>query len=317
MTSSRSFARIGLARRRGPEAARAARPSRASLIKRQICAATRRHHDRLAAGLWIVRLRAPFDPARFPSAASPALRAAARSELDALLAAAAAAARRSAMTSWPQAACWSALVRAYRFALSPWLGSACRFEPTCSALRARGARAHGAARGPHLTLGRIGAAIPGAPAASTRCRRDRRALHRPARARPHAEPSRLPSPTRAHDRYPPHPAVGASSRCRSFCMWDAWNRHTGQPSMFGAARSARRRAGRAGAPSAPRRGRRRRRSRQRSARRRSDAGRTRRACRRARQRRRRRRGAAGHDHDRSSSRRRSTAAAASWCASNC
>jgi len=59
-----------------------------SLIERQIYAATERHRDRLAPGLWIVRLRAPFDPARFASAASSALRVAARSELDALLGAA-------------------------------------------------------------------------------------------------------------------------------------------------------------------------------------------------------------------------------------
>ena len=59
-----------------------------SLLKRQIYAATDRHRDRLAPGLWIVRLRTPFDAARFASAASPALRRAARGELDALLAAA-------------------------------------------------------------------------------------------------------------------------------------------------------------------------------------------------------------------------------------
>jgi ribonuclease P protein component len=59
-----------------------------SLIKRQIYAATERYRDRLAPGLWIVRLRAPFDPGRFASAASSALRLAARSELDALLVAA-------------------------------------------------------------------------------------------------------------------------------------------------------------------------------------------------------------------------------------
>jgi len=59
-----------------------------SLIKRQIYAATIRHGGRLAPGLWIVRLRAPFDPARFPSAASSALRREARGELDALLLAA-------------------------------------------------------------------------------------------------------------------------------------------------------------------------------------------------------------------------------------
>lgn len=59
-----------------------------SLIKRQIYAATERHRDRLAPGLWIVRLRSPFDRAEFASAASPALQRCARAELDALLAAA-------------------------------------------------------------------------------------------------------------------------------------------------------------------------------------------------------------------------------------
>ena len=58
-----------------------------SLIKRQIRAAAGRHGARLAPGLWIVRLRAPFDPLRFTSAGSPALRRAVRSELDAALAA--------------------------------------------------------------------------------------------------------------------------------------------------------------------------------------------------------------------------------------
>ncbi len=42
----------------------------------------------LAAGLWIVRLRSPFERQAFPSAASEALRSAVRSELDLLLAAA-------------------------------------------------------------------------------------------------------------------------------------------------------------------------------------------------------------------------------------
>jgi ribonuclease P protein component len=60
-----------------------------SLIKRQIRAAVERHAARLAAGLWVVRLRAPFDRQAFPSAASDALRAAARDELDGVLARAA------------------------------------------------------------------------------------------------------------------------------------------------------------------------------------------------------------------------------------
>ena len=39
----------------------------------------------LRAGLWVVRLRAPFDRSKYPSAASDALRVAARAELDAVL----------------------------------------------------------------------------------------------------------------------------------------------------------------------------------------------------------------------------------------
>ena len=56
-----------------------------SLLKRQVRAAVLRHAGRLAPGLWLVRLRAPFAPAQFPSAASDALRDAARSELEQLL----------------------------------------------------------------------------------------------------------------------------------------------------------------------------------------------------------------------------------------
>jgi ribonuclease P protein component len=57
-----------------------------SLLKRQIRAALDRHAAVLPAGLWLVRLKAPFVPAAFPSAASAALDAAARAELDVLLA---------------------------------------------------------------------------------------------------------------------------------------------------------------------------------------------------------------------------------------
>ena len=46
----------------------------------------KRHAPRLPAGLWVVRLRASFDRTAFPSAASTALRAAARDELDIVLA---------------------------------------------------------------------------------------------------------------------------------------------------------------------------------------------------------------------------------------
>jgi len=56
-----------------------------SLLKRQIYAAAERHRRTLAPGLWIVRLRAPFEREQFPSAASVALRRAVRAELDVLL----------------------------------------------------------------------------------------------------------------------------------------------------------------------------------------------------------------------------------------
>lgn len=55
-----------------------------SLIKRQIYAAAERHRAELAPGLWVVRLRAPIERARFPSAASAALKLGTRTELDAL-----------------------------------------------------------------------------------------------------------------------------------------------------------------------------------------------------------------------------------------
>ena len=56
-----------------------------SLLKRQVHGAFERHAARLPAGLWLVRLRAPFAPAQFVSARSQALALAARAELDALL----------------------------------------------------------------------------------------------------------------------------------------------------------------------------------------------------------------------------------------
>lgn len=48
-----------------------------------------------------------------------------------------------------------ALVRGYRCCLSPWLGSACRFEPTCSAYALQALQDHGAAPGSYLTLRRL------------------------------------------------------------------------------------------------------------------------------------------------------------------
>jgi len=53
-----------------------------------------------------------------------------------------------------------ALVRGYRLLLSPWLGSACRFEPTCSAYALQALERHGAGAGTLLTLGRIARCHP-------------------------------------------------------------------------------------------------------------------------------------------------------------
>ncbi len=53
-----------------------------------------------------------------------------------------------------------ALVRGYRFFLSPWLGSSCRFEPTCSAYAMQALQQHGASMGTLLTLGRLARCHP-------------------------------------------------------------------------------------------------------------------------------------------------------------
>ena len=47
------------------------------------------------------------------------------------------------------------LVRAYRYFLSPWLGSSCRFQPTCSAYSLQALETHGAAAGTYLTFKRL------------------------------------------------------------------------------------------------------------------------------------------------------------------
>ncbi|MEJ0063238.1 MAG: membrane protein insertion efficiency factor YidD [Alphaproteobacteria bacterium] len=43
----------------------------------------------------------------------------------------------------------------YRFMLAPWLGSNCRFEPSCSAYALEALQTHGAARGGGMALRRI------------------------------------------------------------------------------------------------------------------------------------------------------------------
>lgn len=47
------------------------------------------------------------------------------------------------------------LIAAYRYLVSPWLGPRCRFVPSCSEYAADALRAHGAARGAFLAIGRV------------------------------------------------------------------------------------------------------------------------------------------------------------------
>ena len=49
----------------------------------------------------------------------------------------------------------AALVRGYRYLLSPWWGRQCRFTPTCSQYAIDALERHGAARGAWLALKRV------------------------------------------------------------------------------------------------------------------------------------------------------------------
>ncbi len=47
------------------------------------------------------------------------------------------------------------VVRAYRLLLSPWIGNACRFDPSCSAYAMQALEQHGAAAGAYLSVKRL------------------------------------------------------------------------------------------------------------------------------------------------------------------
>ena len=53
-----------------------------------------------------------------------------------------------------------ALVKAYQYLLSPWLGAQCRFHPTCSTYAIDAINEHGAWRGSLLTARRLGRCHP-------------------------------------------------------------------------------------------------------------------------------------------------------------
>ncbi len=53
-----------------------------------------------------------------------------------------------------------ALIRGYRYLLSPWLGNQCRFYPSCSAYAEEAIRTHGSLKGLWLTVARLARCAP-------------------------------------------------------------------------------------------------------------------------------------------------------------
>ncbi len=60
-------------------------------------------------------------------------------------------------------------LRGYQIVLSPWLGTNCRYHPTCSHYALEALETHGAARGSWLALKRIGRCHPFASAECYTC----------------------------------------------------------------------------------------------------------------------------------------------------
>ena len=52
------------------------------------------------------------------------------------------------------------LVQFYRIVISPWLGTNCRYQPSCSTYAIEALRTHGALRGSYLAARRIGRCHP-------------------------------------------------------------------------------------------------------------------------------------------------------------
>ena len=60
------------------------------------------------------------------------------------------------MLAWPLVQ----IVRLYRFAISPWFGANCRFDPTCSSYAIEALQVHGALKGTWLAVKRMGRCHP-------------------------------------------------------------------------------------------------------------------------------------------------------------
>ncbi len=52
------------------------------------------------------------------------------------------------------------LIRLYQLTLSPWIGTQCRYEPTCSRYAAEALERYGVARGVWLAMKRLGRCHP-------------------------------------------------------------------------------------------------------------------------------------------------------------
>lgn len=63
------------------------------------------------------------------------------------------------LSEWPRKGL-KGLVKGYRLLLSPWLGSNCRFEPTCSVYALGAIERHGALAGSYLMVRRIARCQP-------------------------------------------------------------------------------------------------------------------------------------------------------------
>jgi hypothetical protein len=53
-----------------------------------------------------------------------------------------------------------AVIRLYQLVVSPWLGPACRFEPSCSSYAIEAVQRHGPIRGPWLAARRLARCHP-------------------------------------------------------------------------------------------------------------------------------------------------------------
>jgi len=56
-----------------------------------------------------------------------------------------------------------ALIRGYRYLLSPWFGTQCRFYPSCSSYAEEAIQTHGAFKGLWLTIARLARCAPWHP----------------------------------------------------------------------------------------------------------------------------------------------------------